>query len=236
MTDKGFKSRRGFWKFLPDRSLLVEVSLSPVKHVFGTGETLGHSLRINVYYPLSDRFVLVSPAELANLRKDGTVRHVVYVSETDGVFGDTDAQAIESLLQRRFDFWYEKFTAPERALEIMSALRGRAPLPEYLAYLSDYMADDDTQKLRFAAGQQASIFRFDGGVNFTSYVAYLNAAGRFSEARRLIEDSRDTAFFCGKPHASVALDGALLKILRDAEAGRIALSEANRLDIARWTQ
>jgi hypothetical protein len=236
MAERGFKNRRGFWKFLPDTSLLVEVSLSPMKLAFGTGEKLGHTLHINAYYPIADRFVLVSPGDLANLRKDGTVRHVVYVSETDGVFTDTDATALESVLQQRFDFWYGKFTDPEQALEIILALRDRAPLPEYLAYLSEYIAIDDAQKLRFAAEQEACIFRFDGGVNFSSYVAYLNAGGRFSEARRLIEESRDKAFFCGKPHASVALQGALQKMARDAAEETIVLSEANRLDIARWTQ
>jgi hypothetical protein len=236
MTKRGFAYRRGFWKYLPERSLLVEVSFRPMKPAFGGQDILGYAIGLHVYYPTHDRFILVSPAELADLRRDGTLRHVVYTSELDGIFEKTEAEEVEVLLQQWFDFWYEKLTEPQHALEAIKAIRGRAPLPSYLSYLAKFIAKDDADKLQFAARQEACVFPFDGGVNFTSYVAYLNAAGRFADARCLIEDALDESFFLGQRHAAVVLQGSLQKIARDATQHKIALSESNLRELAKLMQ
>jgi hypothetical protein len=140
MSERGFAYKRGFWKYLPDRSLLVEVSFRPIKPAFAGRDVLGYAIGLYVYYPTPEHFILISPAELADLRRDGTLRHVVYTSEMDGMFKTTDADEVEALLQQWFDFWYHKLTDPQHALEIVKAVRGRAPLPPYLAYLSKFIA------------------------------------------------------------------------------------------------
>jgi hypothetical protein len=234
--ERGFASRRGFWKYLADRSLLVEASFKPVKPAFAGADVLGYAIVIHVYYPTPEHFILISPAELSNLRRDGTLRHVVYASEHDGMFRKTDGEAVGVLLEQWFDFWYQKLTVPQHALEIVDAIRGRAPLPPCLSYLAPYIAHDDADKLRLEAQQQAFVFPFDGGVNFESCVAYLNAAGRFADALGLIDQARDVNFFEGRPHGSVALRGALKKMANDAAQQEIALSEANRREIAKWLQ
>ena len=227
MRQRGCTYKRAFWKYLPERSLLVEVSFRPVKAAFGGPDTLGYNIGFYVYYPTGDHFILVSPEELADLRRDGTLRHVVYTSERGGIFEKSETEALAALLGQRFDFWYEKVTNPEHALEAIMAIRGRASLPSYLSYLSNFIAKDDAEKLEFERRQEACVFPFDGGVNFTSYVAYLNAAGRFADAHRLIEEAQDKTFFQGRLHASVALQGSLKKIAHDAVQQEIALSESN---------
>lgn len=227
MNQRGFAYKRGFWKYLPEHSLLVEVSFRPIKPAFGGPNSLGYAIGLHVYYPSHDRFILVSPAELADLRRDGTLRHVVYTSEHDGIFEKTEVEVVEALLRQWFDFWYEKLADPRHALEAIEAIRARAPLPSYLSYLSKFVAKDDAEKLQFAAQQEACVFPFDGGVNFTSYVAYLNAAGRFDDARRVIEEALNENFFRGQRHASVVLQGSLKKIARDAAQHKIELSESN---------
>lgn len=227
MNQRGFTHKRGFWKYLPEHSLLVEVSFRPMKPAFGGQDILGYAIGLHVYYPTHDRFIQVSPAELADLRRDGTLRHVVYTSEHDGIFEKKEAEAVEVLLRQWFDFWYEKLTEPQHALEAIEAIRGRAPLPSYLSYLSKFIAKDDADKLQFSAQQEACVFPFDGGVNFTSYVAYLNAAGRYADARHLIEEALNENFFRGQRHASVVLQGSLKKLAYDAAQHKIALSDSN---------
>jgi hypothetical protein len=227
LAQRGFTMKRGFWKYLPERSLLVEVALRPVKPAIGGRHILGYAIGLHVYYPVHDRFILVWPEELADLRKDGTLRHVVYLSEHDGIFEKTEAGVVEVLLQQCFDFWYEKLTEPSQALDAIEAIRGRASLPSYLTYLSRFIARDDADKLQFAARQEACVFPFDGGVNFTAYVAYLNAAGRFADASRLIQEAAEEDYFRGRPHASVAVRGSLQKLAHDATQNKIALSGPN---------
>jgi hypothetical protein len=227
MSQRGFTYKRAFWKYLPERSLLVEVSFRPIKAAFAGQDTLGYAIGFYVYYPAGDRFILVSPAELADLRRDGTLRHVVYTSERDGIFEKSETEVVEALLRQWFDFWYEKLTEPQHALEAIKAIRGRASPPSYLSYISNFIAKDDAEKLEFAARQEACIFPFDGGVNFTSYAAYLNAAGRFADAHRLIEAAIEETFFRGQRHAPVVLHGSLMKIANDAAQHKIALSESN---------
>ena len=233
MSQRGFTYKRGFWKYLPERSLLAEVSFRPIKAAFAGRDALGCAIGFHVYYPAGDRFILVSPAELADLRRDGTLRHVVYTSERDGVFEKSETETVHALLAEWFDFWYQKLTEPRYALDIVEAIRGRASLHSYLSYLARFMAEDDAEKLQFSARQEACIFPFDGGINFTSYAAYLNAAGQFADAQRLIEEALDKTLFRGQRHAPVTLHGSLRKIAQDAAQQKIALSESNLRELTR---
>ena len=233
MSQRGFTYRRGFWKFLPHRSLLVEVSLRPVKAAFGSNDLLGYAVGLHVYYPYRDQFVLVSPVELADLRRDGTLRHVIYTSEHDGIIEESESDTLMALLRQWFDFWYEKLTEPRHALQAISAIRGRDSLPSFLSYLSRFIAKGDAEKLDFATRQVACVFPFDGGVNLDSYAAYLNADGRFADAHHLIEEALDETYFRGQRHAPVVLEGFLEKIANDAAQQKIALSESNVREITK---
>ena len=226
MSQRGFKFKRGFWKYLPERSLLVEAYFRPVEG-FAAPEILGYAVGLHVYYPTRDHFVLVSPFELSDLRRDGTLRRVYYTSEHDGIFEESETEEVEALLRRWFDFWYEKLTEPRYALEAIVAIRGRASLPPFLSYLFRFIARSDAEKLEFAARQESMVYPFDGGVNFTSYVAYLNADGRFADAHRIIEEALAGTYFQGQRHASVSLKGSLEKIANDAAQHSIALSDSN---------
>jgi hypothetical protein len=236
LVQRGYTYKGAFWKYLPERSLLSEVSFRPVKPAFGEVEVLGYAIALHVYYPVFDRFLLVSPAEMTDLRRDGTLKHVVYVTEHEGIFLKTEADIVESVLGEWFDYWHERMTDPRYALEAIEALRGRAPFPAHLTYLTDFVAKDDEDKLRFEVQRVACVFPFDGGINFSSYVAYLNAAGRFAEASRLIESARDERFFHGVRHAPVVLQGSLKKLADDASQHRIALSESNMRELTRLGQ
>jgi hypothetical protein len=236
LTQRGYTYKGGFWKYLPERSLLIEVSFRSITPAFGEAEALGYAIAVHVYYPVRDRFILVSPAEMADLRRDGTLRHVVYTTESDGLFQKTEGDVVASVFHDWFDYWQEKMANPRYALEAIGALRGRAPFPAHLSYLEEFVAQDDKDKLEFEMRRVACVFPFDGGVNFSSYVAYLNADARFAEASRLIEEAGDERFFQGIRHAPVVLQGSLKKIAEDAAQQKVALSESNMRELARLGQ
>ena len=230
---RGFVYRGSFRKFLPERHLLVSVAFLPVRNAFDGGGVLGYSVALEVFYPLNTHFFLISPGELRNFRRDGTLRHMAYVSESSAIFQKDEGLIVQQILSQNFDYWYEKLSDPPFALSVLSALRTRAPFPSFVKYLEEFIAISDEEKLEFARRQIPPIALFDGGTNFLAFVAYLNAAGRFSEAVELIEAALVGTYFEGIRHARVTLDASLAKVLDDARERRVSLSQSNHLELER---
>lgn len=225
--ERGYKYKKNFSKFLPDYGLLLEVSFRPVENAFGDGEVYGHAICMKVYYPRQNDFFLVSPDEFGDLRKDGTVRHVCYTTETSGIYRKTENELVSSVLEKWFDFWEEKLSTPKYALEILKALRGRAPFPAYLSYIDEYVAKDEQDKLRFEIEKEACVWPFDGGINMKAYVAFLISGGLYSEAASLISEALDDRYFQNVRCARVVMDDLMKKLQGDAMSAKVRLSEAN---------
>jgi hypothetical protein len=230
---RGFVYRGSFHKFLLERRLLVSVSFPPVRNAFDAGDVLGYSIALEVFYPLSTRFFLISPGELRNFRRDGTLRHMAYISESSAIFKKDEGLIVQQLLSQHFDHWYEKLTDPQFALSVLSALRTRTPFPSFVKYLEAFVAISDEEKLEFARRQIPPVALFDGGTNFLAFVAYLNAAGRFAEAVELIEKALVGTYFEGIRHARVTLDATLSKVLDDARERKVSVSQVIDVELAR---
>ncbi|ROZ79735.1 hypothetical protein EEB15_02185 [Ramlibacter sp. WS9] len=227
MVARGYQYKRIFSKFLPDSGLLLEVSFRPVKDAFREGQAYGHAICLKVYYPRAKDFFLVSPDEFRDLRKDGTLRHVCYTTETSGIYSKAEGDLVSSVLERWFDFWEEKLSTPRYALEILTALRGRAPFPAYLSCINEYVAKDEADKVRFEMAKEGCVWPFDGGINLKAYVAFLISGGLYSEATSLITDALDERYFKGVRFARVVMDDLMLKLQADAMCAKVKLSEAN---------
>lgn len=223
---RNYKYKEGsFSKWFPDYGLLAEVSFSPVRNVFEK-VIYGYQICIHAYYPRKIDFFGVSPFEFRCLRKDGTARDVGFVTETAGIYAKEEGALVLAVLEGWFDFWEEKLVTPNYALEIFRGLRGTAPFPDYLSYINKYVAANDHDKIRFAMQQEACVCPFEGGGNLTSYLAYLNAGGLFSEAEGLITDA-DAGLLYKNSKLSSTSDNTLGKLKEDAISKRIHLSDSN---------
>lgn len=223
---RGFVYRGAFRKYLRELRLLVSVSFTPVRNAFDASGVLGYSISLDVFYPLQTHFFLVSPGELQNFRRDGTLRHMGYISESSAVFQKCESLIVQKLLSEHFDAWYERLSNPPLALSVISALRTRTPFPDFVRYLEDFVATSDEAKLEFARRQVAPVVPFDGGTNFMAFVAYLNAAGRFAETIELTESALAGTYFAGIRHARVTLDATLAKLYDDAKKREVSVSQS----------
>lgn len=223
----GYKFKRGFSKFSKDSSLLVHLKFRRVQNAFDDSEKPGFAMSLEVSYPMGDSFIQVSPHEIADFRRDGTLRRVNFTNEIEGIFGQDEEDVVVGLLSDWLEFWEGKIADPHSALEIASAFRGRAPFPPYLSYLQSQVPRNEEQKLEFQLSRRPLIWPFDGGINLLSSIAYLNAGGRFGDARELVLAALDESYFQNIRHASVVLDEPLQKLLDDAKCETVRLSDEN---------
>ena len=156
---------------------------------------------------------------MLHLRRDGTLRHVCFVGESDAIYEKLERIEVLSLLNKYFDFWESKITCPEACLQMLDAFRGRAPLPQFLSYISEFLAHNDDEKLQFAAMNTSFVYLSDDLRNLLSRAAYMNVAGRFDDVVKEIN-----TLIAGK---AAVMSGALGKLYVDASNSEIRLSEQN---------
>jgi hypothetical protein len=212
---------------------LVKVAFVPIRNAFDKVSVLGYAITLEVFYPLKQHFFLVSPGELINFRRDGTLRHMAYTSESSAIFQESEGLVVHQMLSQHFDFWFDKLSEPVSALSILSTLRTRSAFPAFVEYLKSFVATSDEEKLEFARRQVAPISLFDGGTNFAAFIAYLNAASRFSEAVELIEKALSNTYFQNIPHVRFTQDACITKRIDDARGRKISLSESNAVELKR---
>lgn len=229
LHERGYRYKKNFSKFFPESSLLLFLTFRPVENAFDSIEKRGFAISFQAFYPLQDVFFLISPDELRDLRRDGSLRHVCYTHEVDGIFDRTEKDAVVTLLNDWLDFWEEKIGIPDNAIELVGAFRERTPFPAYLSYLQNFIPRDEHEKLMFELERRSLIWPFDGGVNLLSNVAYLNAGQRFEEGQRLAMAALDESYFKDVRHVRVVMDDLMKKLLDDAASKSVRLSKANVL-------
>ena len=203
----------GFAKLLQQYELLFELAFSPVKDLAGI--LVGYSISMWVSYPLDNRFFAVSPAELLNLRRDGTLRTVSFASEEGGIFSKAERAEVLSLLDERLGYWEDKLASPENCLRILDAFRGAAPIPEFMGYMKEFVALNEADKLQLIRKQTAFVYIADDLRNLLSRAAYMNVAGRFDDAVHELE------------RRPLPLNAPLRKVHADAAGSKIKFSERN---------
>lgn len=227
LQERGYRYRKNFSKFLPESSLLLYLTFRPVENAFDSTERNGFAISFQVFYPGQDAFFLISPDELRDLRRDGSLLHVCYTNEIDGIFDRAEKDTVATLLNDWLDFWEVKIGVPDNAIEIAGAFRQRTPFPAYLSYLQNFIPWDEHEKLNFELERRSLVWPFDGGVNLLSNVAHLNAGQRFEQAQRLAIDALDGRYLENVRHVRVVMDDRLKKLLEDAETKSVRLSKAN---------